>query len=89
MVRNGGQSISLTNAFLKPARPRGEDVDLVDDSIAKLESYYERMREPLGPGILAMSWADRDMAKHSLIARSAGLGDFFETVTAKAFEGNA
>ncbi len=89
VVRDGGQSISLTNAFLKPARPRGEDVDLVDDSIAKLESYFDRMREPLGPAVVALSWADRDPAKHTQIARSAGLEDFFATVTAKAMEATA
>jgi CRISPR system Cascade subunit CasC len=90
VVRDAGQSISLTNAFLKPARPREDkDVDLVDDSIAKLEGYYDRMREPLGPGVFGVSWADRDLAKHPQIARSAGLEDFFGTVTAKALEANA
>ncbi len=90
VVRDAGQSISLTNAVLKPARPREDkDVDLVDDSIAKLESYYDRMREPLGPGVLAVSWADRDLVKHPQIARSAGLDDLLGTVTAKAFGANA
>lgn len=91
VVRNGGQSISLTNAFLKPARPREkEDVDLVDDSIAKLEGYFARMREPLGPGqVMAVSWADRDLPNHEQIARSAGLEEFFGKVTATVFEAKA
>jgi CRISPR system Cascade subunit CasC len=90
VVREGGQPISLTNAFLKPARPRGEDVDLVDDSIGKLEGYFARMREPLGPGqVLAVSWADRDLTEHQHIGRSTGLEDFFGKVKASAFEANA
>lgn len=86
VVRDGGQSISLTNAFLKPARPRGEEMDLVDDSVAKLEGYFARMREALGPGeILAVSWADRDLTKHEHIERSSELKDFFGKVTSRIF----
>jgi CRISPR system Cascade subunit CasC len=49
VVRRSGQAISLTNAFLKPARPHEDkNADLVDDSIEKLENYLGRMRETLG-----------------------------------------
>jgi len=86
VVRGGGQSVSLTNAFLKPAKPRGEDTDLVDDSIEKLEQYVGRMRDVLGEAKL-VTWADRDLAigmPHP--ARSAGLNAFFEIVTRMAME---
>lgn len=82
VIRSEGQPISLANAFLKPARPRGEDVDLVDDSIAKLEGYFARLTDALGPA-RTMSWADRDLADGS-IGRSKGLDDFFRNVVALA-----
>jgi CRISPR system Cascade subunit CasC len=64
VVREKGQAVSLTNAFLKPARPRGEDVDLVDDSVAKLEDYFTRLGEIVGTDRkLAVAWADRDLSK--------------------------
>lgn len=85
IVRERGQSISLTNAFLKPARPRGEVVDLVDDSVAKLESYFSRMREPLGGDVVAVCWADRDLPAHPEIGRSGGLEDFYARVASRVF----
>lgn len=93
VVRDGGQPVSLSNAFLKPARPRDRDEqDLVDDSIAKLEEYFARMREVIGdPGQLAVSWADRDLdgSRSDLLVRSEGLEDFFTKVTARVTEASA
>ncbi len=102
VVRDGGQSISLTNAFLKPARPgrdkEGKDIDLVDDSITKLEGYYERMRELLEPEPepgapaqvpLAVSLAERDLATREHIERATRLEDFCKKVTSKVFGANA
>lgn len=102
VVRDGGLSVSLTNAFLKPARPRedktGGEIDLVDDSITKLEGYYERMRELLvpepEPGApeqvpLAVSWADRDMAAHDHIERVTQLKKLVEKVRSRVFGANA
>jgi CRISPR system Cascade subunit CasC len=84
VVRPGGQSLSLANAFLKPARPRGEDIDLVDDSIQKLEQYSANVREVLGDATL-LSWADRALtAADDRPSRAASLADFFSTITAKA-----
>jgi CRISPR system Cascade subunit CasC len=84
VVRREGQSISLTNAFLKPARPRGEDVDLVDDSIKKLEDYAARLRDAIGDGQM-LSWADRDLASGGVNpTRAKGLNEFFADVTRHA-----
>lgn len=63
-VMHEGAPISLANAFLKPARPRGEEIDLVDDSINKLEAYLSRMHEHL-EGAVAVSWMDRDESESS------------------------
>ena len=89
VVRDAGQPVSLTNAFLKPARPRGEDVDLVDDSIAKLEDYFGRMRELLGDTAAAVSWADRDLPERPQITRSGGLAHLIDTVTSMAFRASS
>lgn len=66
VARNRGQPVSLANAFLKPARPGmrdGMELDLVDDSVDKLETYYQRMRDVFGPGPrFAVSWADRSLS---------------------------
>ncbi len=87
VVRKKGQSVSLTNAFLKPAKPRGEDVDLVDDSVKKLEDYAGRMRDLLA-GANTLSWADRDLASgDGLPTRTKGLQEFFSEVTRLATEG--
>jgi len=84
VLRREGQSISLTNAFLKPARPRGEDVDLVDDSIGKLEQYAGRLRDSIGEAHL-LTWADRDLPSGGDgPARSKGLNEFFAEVTRRA-----
>jgi CRISPR system Cascade subunit CasC len=94
IVRENGQPLSLANAFLKPARPRGEDVDLVDDSIQKLESYAVRLRDALGqadspgaPGPTAswISWADRDLEDGGTRpARAKTVGEFYSRVTGLA-----
>lgn len=76
VVREKGQPVALTNAFLKPARPRGEDVDLVDDSIAKLEDYFTRLLDAVGPA-KTTSWGDRDLAARPSIQRATRLEDFF------------
>ena len=68
VVRDNGQPLSLANAFLKPARPKGEDVDLVDDSIERLESYALRLREALGEANW-ISWADRALKQEGNIRR--------------------
>jgi CRISPR system Cascade subunit CasC len=76
VVREAGQPVALTNAFLKPARPRGEDVDLVDDSIAKLEDYFVRLADAVGPA-KTTSWGDRDLSKNPNIHRASRLEEFF------------
>lgn len=90
IVRDKGQPVSLANAFLKPARPRHEDgseLDLVDDSISKLESYFERISDALGPSArLAVTWADRDLPDTNDIERVKKLGEFFDRVTQRAVE---
>jgi CRISPR system Cascade subunit CasC len=84
VVRDKGQPLSLANAFLKPARPRGEDVDLVDDSIEKLESYAKRLREVLGDADW-ISWLDRDPPEgDSGPRRAKTLSGFYEDVTRHA-----
>jgi CRISPR system Cascade subunit CasC len=88
VVREQGQPISLANAFLKPARPRHEganELDLVDDSIAKLENYFGRMRDALGPAkALTVTWADRDLPDRDGLQRATTLGDFFTQITERA-----
>ena len=90
VVREQGQPISLANAFLKPARPHhenGKEIDLVDDSITKLESYFERMRDALGPSdILAVTWADRDLTETDSLERVKRIGEFFTRVTQRTVE---
>lgn len=84
VIRQTGQPISLANAFLKPARPRGEDADLVDDSITKLESYATRLRDALGP-YESLSWADRDLQQgDGAPARVTSLGEFYDRVATSA-----
>ncbi len=84
VVRTEGQSISLTNAFLKPARPRDEDTDLVDDSIQKLEQYVERLRDAIGNATM-LSWADRELTRaEGRPTRAKGLNEFFAEVTRHA-----
>lgn len=89
IVREDGQPLSLANAFLRPARPRGDDVDLVDDSIEKLESYAVRLRGALGetPWI---SWADRDLESHDMHpTRARTLSEFYGCVTKLALGAEA
>jgi CRISPR system Cascade subunit CasC len=86
VLRKTGQPLSYANAFLKPARPHGE-VDLVDDSIDKLESYAVRLGEALGPADW-VSWADRDLKADDARPRPARvttLSDFYAHVTDRAF----
>jgi CRISPR system Cascade subunit CasC len=84
MVRATGQPLSLANAFLKPARPRGEDIDLIDDSIDKLESYVDRLRDLLGEAH-PLSWADRDLRKSEASPkRIGGLAELYREVTSLA-----
>ncbi len=88
VVRGKGQPVSLVNAFLKPARPRGtgdKEQDLVDDSIAKLEDYLHRMEGALGNGgRFTIAWADRDLPATNGIARAGALGEFFSEVSKRA-----
>ncbi len=88
VVRDGGQPLSLTNAFLKPARPGRRDaveLDLVDDSITKLESYFSRMRDvPGGTARAAVRWADRDLSDAAGTTVAATLGELFEALTRHA-----
>jgi hypothetical protein len=87
IIRDTGQPLSLANAFLKPARPRGESVDLVDDSIEKLESYATTLRDALG---LAdwMSWADRNLSDGDRRpTRVKTLADLYGQVVARALNG--
>lgn len=82
VIRNAGQPLSLANAFLKPARPRSEDVDLVDDSIHKLESYATRLKDVLGDAD-RLTWADRDLPSDGP-GRIATIGGFYDSVTSRA-----
>ncbi|MGE3518254.1 MAG: type I-E CRISPR-associated protein Cas7/Cse4/CasC [Vicinamibacterales bacterium] len=84
VIRNGGQPLSLANAFLKPARPRRDDVDLVDDSIDKLEAYATRLRDVLGEAD-ELTWADRDLSS-GVPRRLANIGEFYDAVTAAGTE---
>ena len=87
VVRDTGQPLSLANAFLKPARPRGDDIDLVDDSIEKLESYGARLRDALGSPVW-MSWADRDLdTDGGRPTRLKTLADFYAQVAERALDG--
>jgi CRISPR system Cascade subunit CasC len=87
VIRDAGQPLSLANAFLKPARPRGEDKDLVDDSIEKLESYAVRLRDALGSTVW-MSWADRDLgAEDYRPARVKTLVDLYTKAADQALNG--
>lgn len=84
VIRPSGQPLSLANAFLKPARPRGEDVDLVDDSIDKLESYATRLKGMLGDAN-RLTWADRDLPNgdgpnDDVPKRLATIGEFYDGV---------
>ena len=89
VIRERGQSVSLTNAFLKPARPEGHHKDLVDDSITKLEGYAERLRDVLGDATW-MTWADRDLqASEGAPTRVKRLGEFYNAVTARAVGASA
>ncbi|MBL8602068.1 MAG: type I-E CRISPR-associated protein Cas7/Cse4/CasC [Myxococcales bacterium] len=89
VVREGGQSVSLTNAFLKPARPEGHHKDLVDDSITKLEGYAERLGDVL-EGATLLTWADRDLqASEGTPTRVKRLGEFYNAVTARAVGASA
>lgn len=82
VVRKEGSPVSLTNAFLKPARPTGDD-DLVDDSIKKLEGYLGRMDEFL-EGATLLSWADRELKDVAGVVREPKLKGLFAKVVAEA-----
>jgi CRISPR system Cascade subunit CasC len=89
VVREKGQPLSLANAFLKPARARGEDVDLVDDSVAKLEAYAARLQDALGTAH-RLSWADRELPRGTEHPdRLPTLDGFYEGVTARALGASA
>jgi CRISPR system Cascade subunit CasC len=82
VARPSGQPVSLSNAFLRPARPRGGavELDLVDDSIDKLEEYFARMSGWLGEETIALSLADRDLAPREGIERVVNVEEFFTRV---------
>lgn len=84
VVRDGGQSLSLANAFLKPARPKGDDTDLVDDSIQKIEDYEQRLRDVAGEGF-RITWADRKISpSDGGMERAKTIGAFYDAVVARA-----
>ncbi|MDP3273865.1 MAG: type I-E CRISPR-associated protein Cas7/Cse4/CasC [Deltaproteobacteria bacterium] len=87
VVRESGPSLSLANAFLKPARPSikgGEEMDLVDDSIAKLEGYAARLSDVTGDA-LRLAWADRDLAGDpSAPTRAKTPSELYQRVTERA-----
>ena len=65
----------------------GEDVDLVDDSVKKLEDYAGRLGDLLS-GAHSLSWADRDLASgDGMPTRTRGLQQFFSEVTRLATGG--
>ncbi|MCA9525489.1 MAG: type I-E CRISPR-associated protein Cas7/Cse4/CasC [Myxococcales bacterium] len=85
VVRSQGQPVSLTNAFLKPARhgrdeKTGDELDLVDVSIGKLEAYFGRLREVIGAAP-AITWADRDLPAQGGIERCPTLAGFYHHLT--------
>jgi len=87
VVRDGGQAISLSNAFLKPARPTPhKELDLVDDSIGKIEDYFGRMREAMGAeDATAITWADRDLRDgSSAVVRAQKLNDLYTQLVSRA-----
>ena len=49
-----GSPVSLTNAFVKPVAPRG-DQNLVEESIRELDKYYGRLTKMYGDGGLKQS----------------------------------
>ena len=90
IARSTGQPVSLANAFLKPARPSGED-DLVDASIRKLEAYLGRLKEVVGEAGTT-SWLDRDplpadSSTSFLIARAGSLASFYADAVHLATDG--
>jgi CRISPR system Cascade subunit CasC len=87
VVRGAGPSLSLANAFLKPARPQGESVDLVDDSIAKLEGYAARLADVAGDG-LRVAWADRDLGAIDGVelVRARQISELYSKVSARVAE---
>lgn len=81
VASEGGPSLSLANAFLKPAKPRGEEVDLVDDSIAKLEAYAARLGDVGAKGV-KLSWADREQSTNEPVAKRCDkLSELYSEVT--------
>jgi CRISPR system Cascade subunit CasC len=81
VVRTAGQPVSLTNAFLKPARPsHRDDLDLVDTSIHKLEDYFTRVRELVGEGA-SFTWADRALPGVDSVDRCTTLAAFHQRIT--------
>lgn len=89
IAREEGQPVSLANAFLKPARPHGE-VDLVDDSIGKLEAYLGRLKEAVGKAS-STSWLDRDPPPAGAfgVPRAEGLEAFYADTVRFATDGLA
>ena len=83
VVRDGGQPVSLANAFLTPARPT-DGKDLVEHSVGKLEDYFGRLREVIGDDATALTWADRDLPAVDGVERKDKLGSLFAEVTAHA-----
>ena len=79
VVRPSGQPVSLSNAFLRPARPRKGD-DLVDASIAQIEAYFQRMRGWMGEGLDVVSYADRPLGDLEGVERQADPAGFFDRV---------
>lgn len=89
VARPHGQSVSLANAFLKPARPGirdGREIDLVDDSIEKLEGYFQRLRDAFGAqDRIAASWSDRPLeSSGDRPERSTSLEQLVTRITAYA-----
>ena len=79
VVRPSGQPVSLSNAFLRPARPRKGD-DLVDASIAQIEACFQRMRGWMGEGLDVVSYADRPLGDLEGVERQADPAGFFDRV---------
>jgi len=77
VARKEGQPVSLSNAFLTPSRPKGDE-DLVAVSIKQLERYFERMRGWMGDEVIAVSYADRDLDDREGVERAADIRPFFD-----------
>ncbi len=89
VVRTGGP-VSLTNAFVKPVTPRGEE-SLVEKSISALDDYFGRLTKMYGyGGLKASAVCQTDGVKLTHLKEDVGSVDKVIAATvAAAFGGGA